>query len=66
MFTDGLPEAMSPEKKIFGIERIKDVLKETWHLSVQEILDAFYKALDIHAANSAQHDDTTIIVLKAK
>lgn len=66
MFTDGLPEAMSPEKKIFGIERIKDVLKETWHLSVQEILDAFFKALDIHAANSAQHDDTTIIVLKAK
>lgn len=66
LFTDGLPEAMSPDKTLFGMSKMHQVLKTSHELDVEEILAKFFQELEIHAAGGAQHDDTTIIVLKAK
>lgn len=66
MFTDGLHESMSPDREQFGIERIKTITKKMADAKATEILAKFYEAINEHAAGLPQHDDTTIIVMKAK
>ncbi len=65
MFTDGLSEAMSPTREQFGIDRIKDIVARLSDASADDILAELYRSIKEHASGKPQHDDTTVIVLKA-
>ena len=64
LYTDGLNEAMNPNREQFGYERIKEVIRNCAHLDAKSIVDALFKAVEAHSANSEQFDDTTIIAIK--
>jgi len=64
MYTDGLNEAMNPDRKQFGYDNIRAIVRKNAHKSSEEILEALYHAIDIHAEGAAQFDDTTTVVIK--
>ncbi|HYE76567.1 MAG TPA: PP2C family protein-serine/threonine phosphatase, partial [bacterium] len=65
LFTDGLPESMDPVRNLFGEHRIERVLRETQGQPAQAVLEALLAAARRFAAGTPQHDDTTLIVLRA-
>jgi serine phosphatase RsbU (regulator of sigma subunit) len=66
LYTDGLSEAMSPTRELFGVDRIKQIIKQKARIQPSILLEEFYSAILKHANGIPQHDDTTVIVIKAK
>ncbi|MFH1676990.1 MAG: PP2C family protein-serine/threonine phosphatase, partial [bacterium] len=64
MYTDGLNEAMNPDRVQFGFENIRKVMRENATESAEKIIDAYFNAIKDHADGAEQSDDTTIIVIK--
>lgn len=65
MFTDGLSESMSPTHEQFGYNRIEEIIRRMTDDSPDEIITELFLAMEDHAEGKSQHDDTTVIVLKA-
>jgi predicted permease len=63
-FTDGVPEAQNPQEEEFGEERLKDLLRRSAHLPVDEIASAIAGELKTWIGNAAQYDDLTFILVK--
>jgi serine phosphatase RsbU (regulator of sigma subunit) len=66
MYTDGLSEAMSPSRELFGTSRIKQIIRQNPGIQPSILLEELYSAILKHADGKPQHDDTTVIVIKAK
>ncbi|UCH11955.1 MAG: CHASE2 domain-containing protein [Candidatus Omnitrophota bacterium] len=66
LYTDGVTEARNVKKEEFGENRIKQALSECRNKSAKEIIEHIYKTLKKFTRKAPQHDDITIIVLKAK
>lgn len=66
MYTDGLSEAMSPSRELFGTDRIRQIIKQKADIQPSILLEELYSAILKHANGNPQHDDTTVIVIKAK
>ncbi len=64
LYTDGLDEAMSPDRVLFGAQKVMDVLRENASKSSRAIVDALYDSIQRHACGTDQYDDTTIVVIK--
>jgi sigma-B regulation protein RsbU (phosphoserine phosphatase) len=66
-FTDGLTDAHTPppHRVEFGEERILKFLLEHRHLRAPAIIDAFLKHIEEFTAGAHQHDDLTLVVIKA-
>ena len=70
LYTDGITEARSPEKestvadKLFGEDRLVQVVKESASFSAREIQSAILQAVSAHTKNTPQGDDITIVVIK--
>jgi serine phosphatase RsbU (regulator of sigma subunit) len=70
LYTDGITEARSPEEessvedKLFGEERLVQVVKESASLSAREIQSAILQAVSDHTKNTPQEDDITLVVIK--
>ena len=66
-FTDGLPDARSPEDVGFGSERILRILKE--HLSSEwtadDLIARLHDAVTTYMDGADQFDDLTLLALKA-
>ncbi len=62
-YTDGISEAMSPQHKLFGTDRILDAVR-AGPPTPQGILDAIDAALKAHIAGERPSDDQTILVLR--
>lgn len=65
MFTDGLSEAMSPTHEQFGYNRIEEIISRMTDATPDEIITELFLVIEGHSAGKPQHDDTTVIVLKA-
>jgi len=63
-FTDGVPEAQNPNEEEFGEERLKDLLRRSAHLPVDEIASTIASELKTWIDNAAQYDDLTFILVK--
>ena len=48
LYTDGIPEAYSMDKKQYGIEKLCEVISENWHRSAEEIKQAIIDDLKQH------------------
>jgi sigma-B regulation protein RsbU (phosphoserine phosphatase) len=71
MYTDGITEARNPEEeaveeKLFGEERLIQVVKESASLSAREIQAAILQSVSAYTKNTPQEDDITLVVIKRR
>jgi sigma-B regulation protein RsbU (phosphoserine phosphatase) len=64
MFTDGVTEAMNPEKEEFGTKRLDDILGSLTGKSCQQVIETVRAAIKEFADGAEQSDDITMLVLK--
>ena len=62
-YTDGITEAFDTEGRMFGLERLDEVL-ENCHLRADGLIEEVLKALDAFTAGVAATDDRTLLVAK--
>jgi sigma-B regulation protein RsbU (phosphoserine phosphatase) len=65
-FTDGVPEAHSPENEEFGEERLQQLLRRIAHLPADEISARIAAEMKDWIGDAEQYDDLTFIVLKMR
>jgi serine phosphatase RsbU (regulator of sigma subunit) len=65
-FTDGVPEAHNPEDEEFGEERLQQLLRQTAHLSANEISARLSGEMKDWIRDAEQYDDLTFIVMKVR
>jgi sigma-B regulation protein RsbU (phosphoserine phosphatase) len=64
LYTDGVTEAMNPQRELFGDDRLSAVLRSNHHRGPQEIINAVLSAVSEFAAGQPQSDDITMVVVK--
>jgi len=64
-YTDGIVEAMNKKKEMFGFERLLTVIEESPALSAEVLLNKIISQVEEFCGSVEQHDDLTVIVLKA-
>lgn len=63
-FSDGVSEAHNPDEEEFGEERLKDLLRRTAHLPINEMASQILQELKAWMADAVQFDDLTFILMK--
>lgn len=63
-YTDGITEAENPNKFLFGIERLKNIILKYSHLSAREIKYKLLYEINKFQNGFEQSDDITFVVIK--
>ncbi|RLD09638.1 MAG: hypothetical protein DRI44_08010 [Chlamydiae bacterium] len=63
LYTDGVSEAHSPDKELFGEERLFEILKRETSKSTEELYDIIIKELDDFQGGD-NFDDITLLILE--
>ncbi|HAR62441.1 MAG TPA: hypothetical protein DCS13_03165 [Candidatus Margulisbacteria bacterium] len=66
IYTDGIVEARSPEGENFGEDRLQKYIRKYKHLPSNKIVDKIYTSLINFVKDAPQHDDITLVIIKAK
>lgn len=66
LVTDGFYEWQNREKEEFGLERLKETIREARDCSAEEVITRLYKAVKDFSKDTEQADDLTAVVLKRK
>jgi sigma-B regulation protein RsbU (phosphoserine phosphatase) len=66
VFTDGVPEAHSPDEEEFGEERLMQLLRDTAHLTADGISARISADMKNWIRDAEQYDDLTFIVMKVR
>ncbi|MEK8018232.1 MAG: SpoIIE family protein phosphatase [Candidatus Parabeggiatoa sp.] len=66
LYTDGITEALNPEMEHYEIERLCNVVSQSWHLTAQEIQQAVVADVKQYIDTQEVFDDITLLVLKQK
>jgi sigma-B regulation protein RsbU (phosphoserine phosphatase) len=64
VYTDGVSEAMNPQKELYGEERLLQKLAELRDKSPEEIEAGVYAAVLRHADGAEQSDDIAIMAVR--
>src|ERR1041385_404867 len=64
IYSDGLTEAVDPDEREFGEERLIDIVNEHRGQSADVILDALFDAVARHQFDQPPFDDTTAVIIK--
>ena len=64
--TDGFFEAMNLEGEMFGMVRLRDLLRNSRDLSSAEMIKAICNAVEEFTRGVKQADDLTVIIIKKK
>jgi len=65
LYTDGISEAMDKKRREFGVDRVKDILAVNHELEAGGIMLKVLGEIAKFSKGAPQHDDMTIIVIKA-
>ena len=65
LYTDGVTEAINDREEEFGEQRLLIVITENRMLPAAELLEKILAAINSFAGNRPQHDDITLMVLRA-
>ena len=65
LYTDGVTEAMNSKREMFGEEKLIALVKETKDLPLQEIVDKIQNEVSKFEGKDRQHDDITVMALRA-
>ena len=66
IFTDGITEAMNPQRERFGDERFLSVIRKYGHLKVDPLVDKIRDEINIFTEGYAQSDDITLVAIREK
>ena len=66
LYTDGIKEAMNQQEELYGYERIKEILKQSSDLKVDEIRQNIVADVEKYCSGYPQQDDWTIVIIKVK
>lgn len=66
IYTDGITEAMNPEKEQFGESRLINVIKENFKLTPAEFVEKLNEAIAQFTRGAEQNDDITVVAIKEK
>jgi sigma-B regulation protein RsbU (phosphoserine phosphatase) len=66
VYTDGVPEATSADKELFGTDRMLDALNAARDASPKEILENVRKSVDGFVKDAEQFDDLTMMCVEYK
>jgi len=64
-YTDGIVEAMNEEDEMFGFERLLAIIENSTSLSAESLLNKILDDVREFCGSAEQHDDLTVIVIKA-
>jgi sigma-B regulation protein RsbU (phosphoserine phosphatase) len=64
-YTDGIIDAFNMKDEPFGEKRLENLLEKIHRLPATEVVRRLVSTVQDYAAGCGQHDDMTIIVLKA-
>jgi serine phosphatase RsbU (regulator of sigma subunit) len=64
LYTDGVTEAMNPQRELFGDDRLAAVLRANHQRRPEEILAAVLAEVTAFAGGQSQADDITMVVVK--
>lgn len=64
LHTDGVDEAMSPDRQVFGTERLHALLEILRSQPADKVLAGVEKEIRAHVGSDAVDDDTTMIAVK--
>lgn len=64
LYTDGVDEAMSADRTVFGAERLQAVLARVRRRSAEGVLDGVEEALREHVGGQSPEDDFTMLAVK--
>jgi serine phosphatase RsbU (regulator of sigma subunit) len=65
LYTDGLTDAYDPNGNAFGLERVRSCLHNHIDSPAQVLCDRLLDAVMTHQAVAPQHDDVTLIAVRA-
>ena len=63
LYTDGLPEATNTSQKMFGEERMLQVLNANRTLEPEELLSKIHQAADSFVGEAERFDDLTMMAV---
>ncbi|HAN46221.1 MAG TPA: diguanylate cyclase [Cyanobacteria bacterium UBA8156] len=66
LYTDGITEAESPRKELYGLPRLCEVLQRYHRQTANEICHAVIDDVRNHIQGHKIHDDITLLILKQK
>lgn len=66
MFSDGIVEANDPEQEEFGTRRLENLLREHFHDSVGDIIEAVFTELAGFEQGRPRRDDQTLMLIRAR
>jgi sigma-B regulation protein RsbU (phosphoserine phosphatase) len=52
------------QQKLYGMEKMCDVISRSWHLSAEKIKDAIIDDVRRHIGEQKVFDDITLLILK--
>ncbi|MCP5049505.1 MAG: serine/threonine-protein phosphatase [bacterium] len=64
--TDGIWEACDKNRKMFGKDRFRDIIRQNAQANADDILDAVYGELSQFTKGRKSEDDITLVVIKVK
>ena len=64
-YTDGVSEAMNSVDEEWGEERLKQAVRPNRSASARELIDRLMTSADAFVSGAPQHDDMTLIVIRA-
>ena len=64
LYTDGLTEAKNSQRKQFGLERVKEVLRHSNNQQPKEILEEVTVAVHSFVKDAEQSDDLTMLAIR--
>ena len=64
LLTDGITEAMTPEKNFYGEERLLDCIRQNRHKSAKDILRGLLDSVREFVGKGKQRDDMTAVAVK--
>lgn len=65
-YTDGITEAMNPDRKLFGEERFHQAIQKNGVLPPKQFIDNLLKEVVAFTSGAPQSDDMTLVAVKIK
>lgn len=65
LFTDGVTEARNAKDEEFGEERLASIVSTNHHLSASALTQVILSRVHDFVGRATQHDDITLVLLKA-
>ena len=64
LFTDGIVETLNRDRRVFGEERLAEVLLRTGDRSAQETVEEIIRTWEVFRGDAPVRDDLTILVIR--